>query len=34
MAMAHKIVKLHGGETKIDSSVGKGSCFTVILPKK
>lgn len=34
LAMTYKIAKLHGGDILVDSSVGNGSCFTVILPKK
>lgn len=31
---AYKIVKLHDGEIKVDSKEGKGSTFTVTIPKE
>lgn len=34
LSYAAGIVKRHGGHITIDSTPGKGSCFTVILPKK
>ncbi|MCD8306712.1 MAG: HAMP domain-containing histidine kinase [Clostridia bacterium] len=32
LAIADRIVKLCGGEIRVESAPGKGSCFTVILP--
>lgn len=32
LAMAHKIVEEHGGSTEVESSVGSGATFTVVLP--
>lgn len=31
LAEAHKVVQAHGGEISVDSTVGKGSCFTIKL---
>lgn len=33
LALARRIVELHGGSIRVDSSVGCGSVFTVVLPK-
>lgn len=32
--MTREMVLLHGGDIKVDSTLGKGSCFTVTLPVK
>ena len=32
LAICHKVVRAHGGEIKVRSSVGAGSTFTVLLP--
>lgn len=33
LTIANEIVKLHGGEIKVSSRLGKGSVFSVIIPK-
>jgi hypothetical protein len=33
LAIATRLVRLLGGETRIESKVGRGSCFEVVLPK-
>jgi PAS domain S-box-containing protein len=33
LAMVQELVKLHGGTVRVDSELGKGSCFTVALPR-
>lgn len=32
LAVAYAIIQKHGGDIKVDSEVGKGTCFTVSLP--
>ncbi|MBI4780858.1 MAG: response regulator [Oscillatoriophycideae cyanobacterium NC_groundwater_1537_Pr4_S-0.65um_50_18] len=32
LSIVHRIVELHGGSIQIESEVGRGSCFTVVLP--
>jgi signal transduction histidine kinase/ActR/RegA family two-component response regulator len=32
LALVRRLVELHGGSIAVESEVGKGSCFTVILP--
>lgn len=32
LAVSHKILQEHGGQIRVDSEVGKGSCFTFELP--
>ncbi len=32
LSISHKIIEQHGGEIKVISTVGKGSCFSVYLP--
>jgi signal transduction histidine kinase len=32
LAVCDKTVKQHGGRVKVDSTVGEGSTFTVLLP--
>ncbi|MBZ0271680.1 PAS domain-containing protein [bacterium] len=34
LALAHNIVKAHGGSIDIESEPGRGSCFTVNLPRR
>jgi signal transduction histidine kinase len=33
LALVHKIVTSHGGRIEVESAEGKGTAFTVILPK-
>jgi signal transduction histidine kinase len=33
LALAHKIIVSHGGRVEVASTMGKGTIFTVILPK-
>lgn len=30
--LAHEFIKMHGGEITLQSTVGEGSCFTILLP--
>jgi len=32
LSMASSIIKLHNGEIKVGSDIGKGSTFTILLP--
>ncbi|MEI7768401.1 MAG: PAS domain S-box protein [Chloroflexales bacterium] len=32
LALVHRMVDLHGGKITVESTVGQGSCFTIILP--
>jgi PAS domain S-box-containing protein len=32
LALVHRMVALHGGKITVESEVGQGSCFTIILP--
>jgi signal transduction histidine kinase len=32
LSLVHEIIQLHGGEIQIESELGKGSVFTVLLP--
>jgi len=34
LAIVKEIVEAHGGSLKVQSELGKGSTFTVLLPKK
>ncbi|TAE59970.1 MAG: PAS domain S-box protein [Nostocales cyanobacterium] len=32
LSLVKRIVELHGGEVSVDSTIGVGSCFTILLP--
>ncbi len=34
LSLVHRLTKLHGGSVSVESQVGVGSCFTVMLPQK
>jgi two-component system sensor histidine kinase VicK len=34
LSLSKEIVSLHGGEIKVESATGQGSCFTFILPRE
>ncbi len=34
LSLTYHIVKMHGGTIRIESEIGKGSCFTVVFPQK
>ena len=34
LTIARSIVRAHGGDISVESELGKGSCFKVILPEK
>jgi signal transduction histidine kinase len=34
LAIAKGIVQAHGGEIGVESEVGKGTCFSILLPKE
>lgn len=34
LAITHSIIEQHGGRITVDSSFGKGACFTIMLPAK
>lgn len=33
LSLVQELVKLHGGQIKVNSSLGQGSCFTICLPR-
>ena len=34
LCLVKSIVQLHGGKIKLESEIGKGSCFTIEFPNK
>jgi len=34
MSISYEIIQKHGGEIRLESTVGQGSCFTILLPLK
>jgi signal transduction histidine kinase len=33
LSMVYRIIQLHGGEIEVESTVGRGTCFRVLLPR-
>jgi two-component system sensor histidine kinase HydH len=34
LAIAHNIIEAHGGEIRVDSHPGRGTCMSLLLPQK